>query len=173
MIDEPEALANLCAEPLSATAAVIIAAAIGALSALVGSFLAQRSADERYRKQVARDDRLHKQRIEREDRLRFCQEKRLIYAKYIRLIAEVSLDIQGGQMVEEKRHEAAQLFSEIELLGGKKMIKQARNLWDHSEKVRKFGPTESTNLPSREFTLELNKLIEEFTDTARDEINPA
>ena len=99
MLDEPEALANLYAEPLSATTAVIIAAIIGALSAIVASRLTQRWSAK-----------AEAARWRRDQLLQACQE-------FISAAREISYQGLHRELTEEEVFAFLRLETSVDLLG--------------------------------------------------------
>jgi hypothetical protein len=128
---------------LAAVCATVIAAMVSAGAVLIAVKMTdkranerERRAEEQYREQVARDDRLHRQRIEREDLHRFSNERRQAYASFQAGCVEMFCQVGAGK---EPPHEFVmevnRFFVEIELMARPIVAESAKHLWEYATAV--------------------------------------
>ena len=116
-------------EPALFAVVAILAAAVGASGAIVANLISERAAAKRHREQTARDDRLHRERIEREDRHRFLNDRRQVYAGFMAAAKRILVRVGKTQNISPLLDEADSYFQQVCLIAPIEVAGWADKTW--------------------------------------------
>ncbi len=139
---------------LFAVVATVVAAAVGAGGAIAGIWISERGAEKR-----------HRERIEREDRHRFLNERRRAYAYFVNRCIQIIVATVNPQVPNALIQEANVYYHEIVFMARREIAQAASDVWEIVTKLS-ADPEAFGTLKVR-----FNERLKHFEDLARADVS--